>query len=70
METFTKKELIDIAEAIDGWYSDLDADWPETLYLKVRDMISDYCEHEDYKSVSDVDCIKTCCDCGEILDWD
>jgi len=40
------------------------------LKYKIQSMINNYCEHKDYKSMSEVDYIKTCCDCGEILDWD
>jgi hypothetical protein len=46
MNDFTKEELKDMAEAVDWWFKDVECDSPERLYLKLKDMIDNYCEHK------------------------
>jgi hypothetical protein len=64
MNDFTKDELKDIAEAIDGWFSNTDCDSWEGLYLKIKRMIDNYCEHNN---THDCKCcgLVGCEDCGK-----
>lgn len=47
MNDFTKEELECIAEAVDMWFKGDDSNRSEMIYLKVKSMIDNYCEHKD-----------------------
>lgn len=64
MNDFTKEELQYMAEAIDMWFKGFDGELPEKIYLKLKSMIDNYCEHElttgcpTCAHISDFVCVK------------
>ncbi len=69
MNDFTKEELENILESVEWWFKDLDADWPEKLYLKIQSMIDNYCYHKKdvislYTPTGDIPIAYFCYECN------
>ena len=74
MNDFTKEELIDLKYGIDKVIAigSCDSTWNKemrSLSQKLQDMIDNNCGHKDYKRINDVDYIKVCRECDELIGW-
>lgn len=75
MNDFTKEELDNLRYGIHRLISEgsCDSTWNadiKGLKNKLDSMIDSYCEHKDIRKISDADYVTTCCDCGEIIDYE
>jgi len=73
MIDFTKDDL----KALQSWgevYTQFGACWTTTLHQpllnKLQSLLDNYCEHKDFDSVSDVDYVNVCNQCGEVVSYD
>lgn len=69
MNDFTKEELELISSGIDYWFERKYNPRVEVLLDKVQEIINTYCEHNDQRGISDVDYIRVCCDCEQLIGW-